>query len=109
MVAAMMRCGSNLNVTAAISGLTLRFLGLVRGFGPAEKGGRVTLDIRGAKNLHQREELMDTPTSAAPDEKTPPLEMALATQPSKSATQEKSKPLARWKSTPNESALRSPG
>jgi hypothetical protein len=35
---------------------------------------------------------MDTPTSAAPDEKTPPLEMALATQPGKSATQEKSKP-----------------
>ena len=31
---------------------------------------------------------MDTPTSAAPDEKTPPLEMALSTQPSK----EKSKP-----------------
>ena len=31
---------------------------------------------------------MDTPTSAAPDEKTPPLELALATQPSK----EKSKP-----------------
>src|SRR6266852_2441471 len=39
-----------------------------------------------------REELMDTPTSAAPDEKTPPLELALATQLSKSATQEKSKP-----------------
>ena len=35
---------------------------------------------------------MDTPTSAAPDEETPPLEMALATQPSESATQEKSKP-----------------
>jgi hypothetical protein len=35
---------------------------------------------------------MDTPTSAAPDEKTPPLELALATQLSKSATQEKSKP-----------------
>ena len=33
---------------------------------------------------------MDTPTSAAPDEKTPPLELALATQ-LKSAT-EKSKP-----------------
>ena len=33
---------------------------------------------------------MDTPTSAAPDEKTPPLELALATQLSKSATQEKS-------------------
>jgi hypothetical protein len=31
---------------------------------------------------------MDTPTSAAPDEKTPPLEEALATQPGK----EKSKP-----------------
>ena len=31
---------------------------------------------------------MDTPTSAAPDEKTPPLELALATQLSKSATQE---------------------
>jgi hypothetical protein len=38
------------------------------------------------------EELMDTPTSAAPDEKTPPLELALATQLSKSATQEKSIP-----------------
>jgi len=36
------------------------------------------------------EELMDTPTSAAPDGKTPPLELALATQLSKSATQEKS-------------------
>ena len=35
---------------------------------------------------------MDTPTSAAPDEKTPPPELALATQLSKSATQEKSKP-----------------
>ena len=35
---------------------------------------------------------MDTPTSAAPDEKPPPLEMALATQPSTCATQEKSKP-----------------
>jgi hypothetical protein len=35
---------------------------------------------------------MDTPTSAAPDEKTPPLELALATQLSKSVTQEKSKP-----------------
>ena len=33
---------------------------------------------------------MDTPTSAAPDEKTPPLELALATQ-LKSATQEKPK------------------
>ena len=35
---------------------------------------------------------MDTPTSAAPNEKTSPQEMALATQPSKSATQEKSRP-----------------
>jgi hypothetical protein len=35
-----------------------------------------------------REKLMDTPTSAAPDEKTPPPELALATQLSK----EKSKP-----------------
>lgn len=35
---------------------------------------------------------MDTPTSAAPDEKTPSAEPALATQPSKSETQEKSKP-----------------
>jgi hypothetical protein len=69
-----------------------RFLGVVRGVGPAENGGRVTLDIRDAKNLHQREELMDTPTSAAPNEKTPPQEMALATQPDKSATQEESKP-----------------
>jgi hypothetical protein len=30
-----------------------------------------------------KEKLMDTPTSAAPDEKTPPLEVALATQLSK--------------------------
>jgi hypothetical protein len=90
--AAMMRFGSNLNLTAALSGFTPRFLGVVRGVGPAENGGRVTLDIRDAKNLHQREELMDTPTSAAPNEKTPPQEMALATQPSKSATQEKSRP-----------------
>ena len=35
---------------------------------------------------------MDTTTSAAPDKKTPPLELALATQLSKSATQENSKP-----------------
>jgi hypothetical protein len=35
---------------------------------------------------------MDSPTSAAPDEKTPVLESALAAQPGKSATQEKSKP-----------------
>ena len=35
---------------------------------------------------------MDTPTSAAHVEKAPPLELALATQLSKSATQEKSKP-----------------
>ena len=35
---------------------------------------------------------MDTPTSAAPDEKTPPSELALATQPGKSEAQEKSKP-----------------
>ena len=35
---------------------------------------------------------MDTPTSAAPDEKTPPLDLALATQLSKLETQEKSKP-----------------
>ena len=34
---------------------------------------------------------MDTPTSAAPDEKTPPLELGLATQLGKSTTQEKSK------------------
>jgi chaperonin cofactor prefoldin len=34
---------------------------------------------------------MDTPTSATPDEKAPPLEMALATQLSKLATQENSK------------------
>src|SRR5437762_9038269 len=90
--AAMMRFGSNLNLTAALSGFTPRFLGVVRGVGPAENGGRVTLDIRDAKNLHQREELMDTPTSAAPNEKTPPQEMDLATQPSKSPTQEKSRP-----------------
>ena len=32
-----MRCGSNLNLTAAISRLTLRFLGLVRGVGRLEK------------------------------------------------------------------------
>jgi hypothetical protein len=35
---------------------------------------------------------MDTPTSAAPDEKTPPLDLALATQLSKLETQEQSKP-----------------
>lgn len=35
---------------------------------------------------------MDTPTSAAPDEKTPSAEPALATQSSKSEPQEKSKP-----------------
>ena len=35
---------------------------------------------------------MDTPTSAAPDEKTPPSELASATQPGKSETQERSKP-----------------
>ena len=34
---------------------------------------------------------MDTPTSAAPDEKTPPLELSLAAQLSKLATQESSK------------------
>jgi hypothetical protein len=28
-----------------------------------------------ATNLHQREELMDTSTSAAPDEKTPPTQL----------------------------------
>jgi hypothetical protein len=38
-----------------------------------------------------REKLMDTSTSAAPDEKTPP-DSALATQLSKSETQDKSKP-----------------
>jgi hypothetical protein len=53
MGAAMMRVGSNLYLTAALSGLTPRFLGVVRSVGPAGKGGRVTLDIRGAKNLHQ--------------------------------------------------------
>ena len=35
---------------------------------------------------------METPTSAAPDQKPPPQEMALATQPDKSATQEESNP-----------------
>jgi hypothetical protein len=35
---------------------------------------------------------MDTPTSAAPDKKPPPQEMALATQPDKPAALEKSKP-----------------
>jgi hypothetical protein len=35
---------------------------------------------------------MDTPTSAATDEKTTPSELALATQPGKSEAQEKSKP-----------------
>ena len=35
---------------------------------------------------------MDTPKSAAPDEKTPSPELASATQPGKSETQEKSKP-----------------
>jgi len=34
---------------------------------------------------------MDTPTSAATDEKTTPSELALATQPGKSEAQEKSK------------------
>jgi hypothetical protein len=53
MGAAMMPFGSNLHPTAALSGLTLRFLGVVPKVGPAENGGRVTLDIRGAKNLHQ--------------------------------------------------------
>jgi hypothetical protein len=51
MGAAMMRVGSNLHPTAGLSGLTLRFHGIVRSVGPAEKGRRV--DIRGAKNLHQ--------------------------------------------------------
>jgi hypothetical protein len=51
MGAAVMRVGSNLNPTAGLSGLTLRFLGIVRSVGPAEKGRRV--EIRGAKNLHQ--------------------------------------------------------
>ena len=37
---------------------------------------------------------MDTPASVALDEKTPPPELALATQLSKSATQENSKPSA---------------
>jgi hypothetical protein len=41
------------NLTAALGGLTLRFLGVVRSVGPAEKCGRFTLDIRGAKDLHQ--------------------------------------------------------
>jgi hypothetical protein len=36
---------------------------------------------------------MDTPTSAAPDEKAPPREIVLATQPGKSATQKKSEPI----------------
>ena len=54
MGAAMMRVGSNLNPTAGLSALTLRFLGVVRSVGPAEKCGRFTLDIRGAKDLHQR-------------------------------------------------------
>lgn len=50
---AMTRFGFNLFLTATLSGLKLRFLGVVRSVGPAEKGSRVTLDIRGAKNLHQ--------------------------------------------------------
>jgi hypothetical protein len=53
MSAAMMRFESNLHPTAALSGLTLRFLDVVPNVGPAEKGGGVALDIRGAKNLHQ--------------------------------------------------------
>ena len=38
MGAAMMRFGSNLHPTAALSGLTPRFLGHVPNVGPAEKG-----------------------------------------------------------------------
>jgi hypothetical protein len=53
MGAAMMRFGSKLHPTAAQSGLALCFLGVVPDIGPAENGGRVTPDIRGAKNLHQ--------------------------------------------------------
>jgi len=53
MGAAMMRFGSNQHPTAALSGLALRFPGVVPGIGPAGNGGLVTPDIRGAKNLHQ--------------------------------------------------------
>jgi hypothetical protein len=50
MGAAMMRFGSNLYLTAALSGLTMLTLLLlgaivVRSVEPAEKGDRVTLDI----------------------------------------------------------------
>ena len=53
MGAAMMPFGSNLHPTAALSGLTLRFPGVVRSVGPAEEGGGIILDIPGAKQLHQ--------------------------------------------------------
>jgi hypothetical protein len=53
MGAAMMRFGSSQHPTAALSGLALRFPGVVPGIGPAGNGGLVTPDIRGAKNLHQ--------------------------------------------------------
>jgi len=38
---------------AAMMRFTLRFLDVVPNVGPAEKAGRATLDLRGAKNLHQ--------------------------------------------------------
>jgi hypothetical protein len=53
MGAAVMRFGSNQHPTAALSGLAPRFPGVVPDIGPAGKGGLVTLDTRGAKNLHQ--------------------------------------------------------
>jgi hypothetical protein len=53
MGAAMKRFESKANLTAALSGLTLRFLGVVRSVGPAEKCDRFTLDICGAKVPHQ--------------------------------------------------------
>jgi hypothetical protein len=53
MSAAMKRFGFKANLAAAPSGLALRFPGVVRSVGPAEEGGGITLDIPGAKQLHQ--------------------------------------------------------
>ena len=44
---------SEANLTAVLSGLTLRFLGVLRSVGPAEKGDLFTSDICGAKVPHQ--------------------------------------------------------
>jgi len=42
-----------MRMCAAMMRFTLRFLDVVPNVGPAEKAGRATLDLRGAKNLHQ--------------------------------------------------------